>query len=317
MLEYKAVLTDFAQYKGLQYELNEYVIRESPDSSSYGSEQTFECEISADLGARPLQISLSGQTPEPMFRTFGPTGDLEISLSLGYVTSKENVASDIEQVKETYSEFFAPQDSHRIEVVQWDSENGYSCVGLLLRADNLSLSQGHLEVLDYYLMRAQQAAAKLILGAFSSIEAWTNPVKGSYHTYVHEAASKADRIFLVGGLKYLESQLVALNWQESGASFDDPNSIPEGFIRSEFVDAALWDGEEVLETETFRGRIFDLVASKLSAQGDLYMDDEQMLWVLNHEIITASAVYMSINSGITLGSRGYFKIPEGSEPFKD
>jgi hypothetical protein len=317
MLEYKAILKDFAEFKNIPCDLEENVIKSQDSESPADGEPKFECELTTEYNGKPLQISLKGYTPEPMFRTYGLTADLEMFMNVGVIKSKEDSEKCFAQAESDFEEFFGDSASGKFDIATWKSEDLTEYAGLFLRAENVSLSGSYLEVLDYYLLRLYLGSSRLLLHCMGTINGWDKPGEYSYNSYVHEAARSADRIFMVDGKKYLESTLIPLDWSAPGISYDVPESIPKEYIRSEFLEQALWNGTEYLGIDDIRGKIFDVVAYKLSQEGEMYLDDQQMLWIVNHELITASSVYMSINDGLTLGSRGYFKVPTNAQPLAE
>lgn len=316
MLEYKAILTDFAEFKKIPFELEEYEIRNPGNSTDDDQELLQECEISFEFKGRQIQISLIGQTPESMFRTWGPVAALEMSMSLGFVTAKDEIDQRIEQLKSDYPELFSMQGLGAIEIVFWDSEEGTTYLGLLLKSDRVSLVHNHIEVIDSYLLRLYTAGEQVLLSLFGVVEGWSVPGRYKYHSYVQEAAQLVDRVFLVSGDTYLESTLEPLDWNQPGVDSSSPESIPSEFVQSEFTERALWQGSELLDLNEIRANMFNAIAEKLSLDGSFYKDDEQMLWMLDHVLVTADSVIMSINSGLSLGSRGYFRVPENVKPFK-
>jgi hypothetical protein len=314
MLEFKAILNDFATHNNMVFELEEYVYLETEITSSVEPKK-FECEVTTTYKGRPLRMSLTGTPTEPAFRSFGVAPTLTMFTTIGYISEDAIEVNFVESAIDDYPEFFNPDSPDSLEIIQWD-DDGYRYVGLQLSIGNLFLGDNFFDLLSYYLLRLQVACENLLTASLNSIERFKDQDKFNYHKHVWLAAKSYDRVFFVAGNRYLESCLEPFDWSENEDLELEDGQTPPGFQESEFTQTALWLGKELLALEEIRSRVFDLVATELSKEGVKYEDEEQMLWVVHNEIVTANSIFMSINSGLSFGSRRFFRIPEGAPTFE-
>lgn len=318
MLELRAVLTDFAGYKEIPCAVVDSVIENTNDTNSGATaSERYESRLDTEYNGRPTRISLFSSPKPSVLRIFGPTADLIITISLGSVSDIEEAKREIYEAHETFSDFFDMQDFGKIDIFEWKSEDQSSFVGLSMNAPSVDLTENHLQTLDFYLQWITVAGNVLFNPPFSEILKWENGKTVSYHEFVREAAKSYDRLFEIGSIQYLESELVPFDWSTSDASLDDRDGIPDDFARGEFLEKGVWGGKELLGAEEMRSRVFSEVAKALDSAGSRYTSDESVLWIIEGEIVTAEAVFMSIDSGLSGGSRGWFRVPDGAREFTD
>ncbi|BDQ00730.1 hypothetical protein [Aquiluna sp. KACHI24] len=316
MLELRAILDSFAEFKGIPSGIEDYELEPTDGNSSEGSSSLlFESELTTVYKARPLMISLVSAEIDPMFRTFGPMADLRMKMGLGEIIHPERANEDIARAREDFAPILDAQEYGKFEFLTWEDEEGSSFVGVSLAASGVSFSGDHVETLDFYLQWLSFAGKSLLKSSVGSFREWEEPKAVNYHSLIWQAAESYDRLFKIGSTRYLESALEPMDWGIEGASWDDPESIPKEFLQAEFLEKAVWEGVELLDTEEVRWRVFDKVAAELNLVGTPYSDEDQMLWIVNNEIVTAGAIFMSINSGLTGGSREWFKIPDGASEY--
>jgi hypothetical protein len=196
-----------------------------------------------------------------------------------------------------------------------EHEYGEHYATLAVTRSSISLEE-YLHELHFLLLKAHQHVLLAKTLSRGTLQLWRQDDEWSYLPYLHSTFENLDRIFHVNGMQYLESSLEKLDWQKYNATSNDLESIPKDFIKSEYIGDALWQGHELINYEKSFEYLYQTCAEMLSSLGAHYSEGESDVWIVNHKIVTTAMLITSIQSIITFGSLGYFRVPEDASPLQ-
>jgi hypothetical protein len=314
MLKHYAVLSDFADFIGIEAKIHENNFSDDQSGEETGP-PIQDLTLAWEHDGNPISLTL---TKVPDGTTFGLTdfsdyADIRIRSCIGYTFDEEQFLNIFEQRRGDDSSFVGDEKSGFVSIETMDSDEDFTYVILELKAPRVWLGSDHLERLNCFLARFHFLTKDIhFFGLY--LEQWDSGRGESFNTFVHQAMKRVDRIFLIGEEHYRESDLDMIDWSLPGVSSDNPASFPEGFTGAQFIDKAFWDGNEQVDISELRMLIWTACVEQLNANARTFSSENDQIWLFNHEIVTSDMVIMSMNSSLSLGSAAPRKIKETAIP---
>lgn len=314
MLQHYAVLSDFAEFVGVDHKIHqtEFVTDESEVEAGEPIQ-----ELVLQWERRELQSSiiLTILKRGEIFETIdvGPVADIKIRACVGYTNDEKALLQRFKEEQESNARFIGDSRTGFLTLETMESDDDWKYVILELAIPGKWLGKHHIETLSFCLANFDLLCKEISFSCYY-LEEWGAEEHPTFHRFVHQAMEKVDRVFLLGDLVYRESDLEVINWSDPGVNYEDPSSYPEGFQVSEFTNTAIWNNESRLDLSALRSQIWKEVAQLLNTHAQAYSTDHDSTWILNHNLVKVSDIFMSINSNLTLGSAAPRRIRVGALP---
>ena len=297
MLKAKVLLTKLAE----EYLLNDAVVEESQDG------RTNLLSATNDLGGQ-LKIAITHPTGKGLAAI--PT--MSIHFDVCMVKSSEKFEAGSEWI-DLLMHSNGVQERVTIRCVQIEGGPTY----VTLSIDDTYFDDNNFLVQFNFQLAKLRLAAQVVL---ERVRIDSNLITfrdegPRWHSFVRDFIWDRciDRIFLVNGEKYRESDLEKLDWEKSGATLEDPSTFPEDYSRGIFQNLFVWKRESICT----RDELWQLVvatAAEVFKDFERMEDEHDICWFVFEEAVDLQDLASLIGTQISFGSEGYFRVPKGVAP---
>ncbi len=319
MLEYRAILEDFARYLGVEGKVEDIV-----HTGDFEGEQVVlehESKLMAYYLHHAIEVRLLGDSSK---NAPNLTAQVIFTACIGTTRTPETLIEKYRYRNIEVERSQWPGDGHIEISTNLYYEDEFD-VNLTINSMCVDFEIYHREKLQNFLLRLVLASEVLARDRTLGLRVnWSSDFNPLYLDDIFNALELVEPLVSIDGNLYRWSNLNGVVMGPQVTFDQDMGSFEGGFLRGEVTDQYLWHNKEVLKRSTVRQRLFDIAAKVMDGLGKRYQDSEIVLWVLeeadthhygNVSIQTQQMIYADIDQIFGPHTGTWFSFRDGATPF--
>jgi hypothetical protein len=312
MLELKAILNDFASFLNLNVEVNERKRTHIEAIPGGPNRERYEYSIEFEYRGVPTEVCLAALVLEPDHEFYE---QILADVALTAIIGKTLDTDEFEERLKLTNQVRLHHKRAPIDFSFFSDDAGRNYTSIRLDRNQVDLTNYHITKLELLLLELYLQTQEASDSGSGYLIQWPRAKRETYHKQIHDVFRLVDRIFEIEGVKYLESSLEPFDWEASRKSSTDEEILLAGFKQASFTGNVVWSKDTYIPRSNVLTELFATCVRELDQNSLSLSNDYKSLWVFDSQIVTPDQVYAAVNTILTFGSSGYFKIPEGANPF--
>jgi hypothetical protein len=138
------------------------------------------------------------------------------------------------------------------------------------------------------------------------------PIREPFRDAFREVYRQVDRVFMLDGRKFRESELSPFDWSQS--PHEEDFNVPDNFARGEMVDEFYWGDEGPLGSDEVLSRAISGLDQKLASIGERFSNEEATVWVIGGSVYGFDDFFRMWETNISFGNQAYFDMDKLGQP---